>query len=218
MKSRFVLHSVLATLAVVVGLGVSNASAQDAKSEKLVDLKAPMIQAQSTPDIKADFVKEKRWKPKEWLELEVPFIASAPKGAKSNFTSYDLLTFKYFLFLANADKDKSRILTAEVNHVNVPVGEAMASVVYLSPSAVLSLTGSNRVVASSVTLWAVEVSHEGKTVGFISSKGKSPSDAGAEWWKATGAPPTVAGMLKNKMETPFAPLWGDFHAEVQSNK
>jgi hypothetical protein len=214
MKSRF-LNSMLATVAVVVGLGVSTAQAQDAK---LIDLKEPIIQAQQTPDIKAAGVKDKRWKPKEWLEFEVPFIAMAPRNAKANFTSYEQLTFKFYIFLSNADKEKSRILTAEVNHVNVPVGEGMASVVYLSPSAVLGLSGSPRVQTNAVSLWAVEVAHEGKTVGFISSKGKSPTDPGAEWWKATSAPPTVAGVLKNKMETPFAPLWGDYHAEVQSNK
>jgi hypothetical protein len=218
MKFPFVLRSTLATLAVAVGLGVSSAPAQDAKSEKLIDLKEPMIQAQSTPDIKAAYVKEKRWKPKDWLEFEIPFIASAPRGAKAGFTSFDTLTFKYYLFLANADKSKSRILTAEINHVNVPVGEGLASVVYLSPSAVLALTGNSRVMANSVTLWAVEVSHDGKTVGFLSSKGKAPTDPGAEWWKAQGAPETVPGVLKNKMETPFAPLWGDYHAEVQSHK
>jgi len=218
MKSPFVLNSMLATFAVVLGLGGSSALAQDAKSEKLVDLREPTIQAQQTPDIKAAGVKEKRWKPKDWMEFEIPFIAAAPKNAKSNFTSYDSLTFKYYLFLSNADKEKSRILTAEVNHQNVPIGEGLASVVYLSPTAILSLTGSNRFQAASVTLWAVEVTHEGKTVGFLSSKGKSPTDPGAEWWKATSAPPVVAGMLKNKMETPFAPLWGDYHAEVQSNK
>ena len=147
MKSRF-LNSMLATVAVVVGLGVSTAQAQDAK---LIDLKEPIIQAQQTPDIKAAGVKDKRWKPKEWLEFEVPFIAMAPRNAKANFTSYEQLTFKFYIFLSNADKEKSRILTAEVNHVNVPVGEGMASVVYLSPSAVLGLSGSPRVQTNAVS-------------------------------------------------------------------
>ena len=218
MKTRLVLNSLLTTLVVAVGLSASSAFGQDAKTEKLVDLKAPLIQAQQTPDIKAQGVKDKRWKPKDWLEFEIPFIAAAPRNAKANFTSYDQLNFKYYLFLSNPDKEKSRILTAEVTHANVPVGEGMASVVYLSPSAVLGLTGASRVQANAVTLWAVEVTHEGKTVGFLSSSGKAPTDPGAEWWKATSAPPTVAGVLKNKMETPFAPLWGDYHAEVQSNK
>lgn len=218
MKSPFFLRSILATLAVAVGLGVSTAQAQDAKSEKLVDLKEPTIQSQQTPDFKGTGVKEKRFKPKDWLEFEIPFIATAPRNAKGNFTSFDALTFKYYLYLANADKDKNRILTAEVTHVNVPVGEGLASVVYLSPAAVLGLTGNSRVMANAVTFWGVEVTHDGKVVGFLSSKGKSPSDSGAEWWKAPSAPPTVPGMLKNKMETPFAPLWGDYHAEVQSTK
>jgi hypothetical protein len=211
MKSPFVFRSLLVTAAVAVGLGVSSAPAQDAKMEKLVDLKEPSIQAQSTPDIKAAYVKEKRWKPKDWLEFEIPFIATAPRGAPSALTTYDQLTFKYYLFLDNPDKKKQRILTADVNHVNVPLNEGLASVVYLSPSAVLRLTGNNRVAPGAVTLWAVEVSREGKVIGFLSKDGK-------KWWESPSAPPTEAGVLKNKMETPFAPLWGDYHAEVQSNK
>lgn len=216
MKSPFTISSVLATVAVAAGLGVSSATAQESRAEKLVDIKPPSIQAQQTPDIKAAGVKDKRWKPKDWLEFEVPFIASAPRNAKPNFTSFEMLTFKFYLFLANPDKDKNRILTAEVNHVNVPVNEPMASVVYLSPTAILSLTGSPRIAPNAVTFWAVEVTYDGKTVGFLSSEGKSPSDPKAEWWKAPSAPPAVPGVLKNKMETPFAPLWGDYHAEVQS--
>ena len=211
MKSPFVFRSLLAALAVVAGIGISSVQAQDAKAEKLVDLKEPTIQAQSTPDIKAAYVKEKRWKPKDWLEFEIPFIASAPRGAPAGFNTFDLLTFKYYLFLDNPDKKKQRILTAEINHVNVPIGEGMASVVYLSPSAVHRLTGNTRVITSAVTLWAVEVTREGKTVGFLSKDNK-------KWWESPNAPPTEPGVLKNKMETPFAPLWGDYHAEVQSSK
>jgi hypothetical protein len=211
MKSPFVLRPLLATLMVVTGLGVSPALAQDAKLEKLVDLKEPTIQAQSTPEIKAAYVKDKRWKPKEWLEFEIPFIAVAPRNAPSTLTTYDQLTFKYYLFLDNPDKKKQRILTTEVNHVNVPLNEGSASVVYLSPAAVLRLTGNHRVAPNAVTLWAVEVSKDGKTVGFLSKDGK-------KWWESPSAPPTEPGVLKNKMETPFAPLWGDYHAEVQSNK
>jgi hypothetical protein len=201
----------MATLAVAASFGVSTAPAQDAKAEKLVDLKEPTIQAQSTPDIKAAYVKDKRWKPKEWLEFEIPFIAAAPRSGGSTITTYDLLTFKYYLFLDNPDKKKQRILTAEVNHVNVPIGEGMASVVYLSPSAVYRLTGNSRVNAGAVTLWGVEVTREGKTVGFLSKDGK-------KWWESPSAPTTEPAVLKNKMETPFAPLWGDYHAEVQSQK
>jgi hypothetical protein len=162
----------MATLAVAASFGVSTTQAQDAKAEKLVDLKDPTIQAQSTPDLKAGNVKDKRWKPKDWLEFEIPFIAAAPRSGGSTLTTYDLLTFKYYLFLDNPDKKKQRILTAEVNHVNVPIGEGMASVVYLSPSAVQRLTGNPRVNAGAVTLWAVEVTREGKTVGFLSSEGR----------------------------------------------
>ncbi len=195
--------------------GVS--SAQDAK-EKLVDLKDPTKQGQMTPDFNVKGVKDKRWKPKEWLEFEVPFVASAPKGSKADVKTLDSLNFKYYLYLDNPDKAKKKILTADVTHVNVPIGEAMASVVYLSPASILSLTGKERIDASAVTLWAVEVTRDGAMVGFLSSKGKSPNDAGAKWWTADNAPPQVPGLLLNKSQTPFAPLWGDYHADVQASK
>ncbi|MFN0128762.1 MAG: Amuc_1102 family pilus-like protein [Verrucomicrobiales bacterium] len=216
MKSPFIFRIMLATVAVAADLGVSSALAQDDKTEKLIDLKQPIIQAQQTPDLKGTGVKEKRWKPKDWLEFEVPFIASPPNSLRSTFTSFDVLNFKYYLYLDNPDDKKKRILTADLNHVNVPINEPLASVVYLSPSAVLRLTGVPRIVPNDVKNWAVEVSYNGKVVGFISSSGKSPTDPKATWWKSPNAPPTEAGVLKNKTETPFAPLWGDYHAEVQS--
>src|SRR4249919_1194645 len=98
MKAR-VAHHFLTALSVVLLACVANpVCAQDAK-EKLVDLANPTIQAQTTPDFKGTGVKDKRWKPKEWLEFEVPFMASAPKGAKGKFESFDQLVFKYYLYL-----------------------------------------------------------------------------------------------------------------------
>ena len=103
-------------------------------------------------------------------------------------------------------------------HVNIPVGETMASVVYLSPSAIFNLTGRSRVEPSMVSRWGVEVFNGTQKVGFASSQGKTPTQAGAEWWKIPNAPPQTPGLLMNKAQTPFAPLWGDYHAEVQTTR
>ncbi len=210
MKVLFKKSVLATTAAVVIGcLSPGISSAQEAR-EKLVDLKDAAIQVQMTPDfaLKAG-TKDKRWKQKEWLEIEVPFVASPPKNARGDVKTYDTLNFTYYIFLNNPDKAKQKILTAEVTHVNVPIGEALASVVYLSPSSILSLTGNSRVTANAVSMWAVEVKHNGALVGLASSpKG--------EWWKASSAPAQVPGLLLTKNQTPFAPLWGDYHAEVQS--
>lgn len=186
-------------------------------TEKLVELANPTIQAQQTPDFEAKGVKPKRWKAKEWLEFEVPFVASAPKTARSEFRSFDELSFKFYLLLETGDKAKTKVLTADVSYVNVPVGESVAAVVYLSPSAIVNLTGKTRVEPGAAKMWGVEVMHDGKLVGFISSGGKAPGTPAAEWWKSDKAPPQTPGVLKNKTQTPFAPLWGDYHCEVKGS-
>jgi hypothetical protein len=217
MKALYSTPLAAAALAAVLGLAPA-VRAQDGKGEKLVDIKDVIIQVQKTPDIKGTGVKEKRWVPKEWIEVEVPFVAIAPKSAKADFKVFESLVFKYYVLFENADKDKRKILTAELTHVNVPVNENIASVAYISPSTIYALTGKNRGDASAITFWGVEVTYNGNVVGFLSSRGKSPSDAGAEWWKSDKAPAQAPGLMLNKQQTPFAPLWGDYHADVQSNR
>lgn len=210
MKVLFKKSILATTAAVVVGLLSSGSLRAQEAREKLVDLKDPVIQVQMTPDfaLKAG-TRDKRWKQKEWLEIEVPFTAVPPRNAKADLKAYDSLTFTYYLLISPTDKSKQRILTADVTHVNVPINESIASVVYLSPSAILSLTGSPRIAPNVISMWGVEVKYNGTLVGFASSTKN-------EWWKANNAPATVPGMLLTKNQTPFAPLWGDYHAEVQS--
>lgn len=217
MKAHFANPLLATALVAVFGLAPS-VRAQDGKGEKLVDIKDVIIQVQKTPDIAAKNVKEKRWVPKDWIEVEIPFVAIAPKAARGDFKVFESLVFKYFVLFENPDPKKRKTLTTEVTHMNVPVGENVASVAYISPSSILALTGKPRAEANAVTFWGVEVTYNGNTVGFLSSKGKTPSDAGAEWWKSDKAPPQAPGMLLNKSQTPFAPLWGDYHCDVQSTR
>ncbi len=201
--------------AAVLAFVAGSASAQDAaKAEKLLDFGRPSLGLQKTPDYKPAGVTDKRWKPKEWLELEFPFkIKENRKKPDQKFI--DTLTFKYSVFLDPVDKKKAKVLTAEVTHVNIPVGEESASVVYISPSAIMSLTGEARPNPALVKLFQVEVMEGSTLVGFFSSDNKTPSDPQL-WTKLPSLPPTEAGKLLSKNLTPFAPLWGDYHAEVQA--
>lgn len=216
MKATLAKTIMAAVLTAYLGICPGVIQAQDAK-EKLVELANPTIQAQQTPDIEAKGVKPKRWKPKDWLEFEVPFVASAPKTARGEFRSFDELNFKFYLLLDSPDKEKRKVLTADVSYVNVPVGEAVAAVVYLSPTAILNLTGKTRVEPGAAQMWGVEVTYNNNLVGFLSSGGKAPGTPAAEWWKSDKAPPQASGLLKNKTQTPFAPLWGDYHCEVKAS-
>jgi hypothetical protein len=140
-----------------------------------------------------------------------------PDPKKRDATFYNSLTFKYYLFFANPDKDKQKILTAEVQHVNVPIGEEAASVVYLSPSTILNLTNKDRADANMITFWGLEIYDGSTLVGFGSSNNKGPADGGA-WWKAPSAPAQAPGLLMTKNQTPFAPLWGDYHLDTSATK
>jgi hypothetical protein len=194
-------------LLAVVSLFSGPVQAQDAPAnppQNLVALGSPKAEVQFTPDFKVGNVKEKRWQPKQWLEIEIPFKAAPPPG-KQDVKFYDTLTFKFYVFLEPADKDKVKVLTLEVNHINVPVGEDLASAVYLSPSTVLNLTGDSRPNPRLIKQIGVEVLNGGQMVGGYQ----------APWWKSPKAPAQVQGVLLNKSQTPFAVLWGDYHPDIQ---
>jgi hypothetical protein len=170
-----------------------------------VEVKDVAIQAQQTPEFNVTGVKDKRWKPKTWMELEVAFEADLPRAEV-----IDALTFRYYIVL-DGPREKQKTLVGDVTHVNIPVGEAAHAVVYISPATIKAITGSEGFEAASVKAWGVEVLHGGDLAG-----GKSSTNS--QWWESGQTiPPRAEGMILNKKQTPFAPLWGDYHVDVQSS-
>jgi hypothetical protein len=179
------------------------------QAEELVKFERPAIQAQLTPDIQAKGVKDKRWKPREWLEVEFPFKAGKLKD-KPDAKFHDSLTFKYYVVL---DGKQKKMLTAEVVHVNIPMLRDAATVVYISPSTIENLTGEERVNPAIVKSYGIEVFRGTDLVGLFSSVGGTN-----KFWEAPAVIanyPASPGLLLTKAETPFAPLWGDYHVETQ---
>jgi hypothetical protein len=213
------------SLAAFVLAGLAAAShAQDAPAtpakaqEKLVEFKDIKVQVQKTPDFATKgSTTDKRWKPKDWIEIEPEFKTERPAGEKKSEVVPEL-TFKYYVFLNSSVKENARVLTAEVTHTNVPIDEVSHSVVYISPSTILKVTGRPEGNVSLVSYFAVEVVAGSETVGFYSKgpKGvsKNPNENGAKWWSASTAPPQEPALL-SKPQSPFGPLWGDFHADVK---
>ena len=190
-----------------------NASAQApaaAAQEELVKIGKVNVGVQKTPKIPADGPKEKRWTPKDWLEIEVDCEAVLSKKSKDlKQTTYPEVTIKYYVFLEGQSAEKSRILTGEVVHVNVPIKEEGHSVMYVHPSTILSLTGKKEGNPGSVKFWGVEALIGGEMVGYKVSPG-APGSAKDPWWNKAGAPSKEVG-LKKKSETPFSILWADYH-------
>ncbi|MEN9283588.1 MAG: hypothetical protein RLZZ179_1081 [Verrucomicrobiota bacterium] len=195
------------------GAGAAGAApAAAAAKEKLVDIAKVDINIQKTPQIQAINVKDKRWTPKDWIEIEVEATAELSKTEKDKTRkAYDEVTFEYFAYLAGATKEKSRVLTAKIIHTNVPIKEKIHSVAYISPPQLQKVTDSTASGPANPTMvkaWGVQVYIDGNLVG------RKTSEANKEWWTNPSLPPQEAALL-SKPETPFAPLWGDFHLEVK---
>lgn len=208
---------------VLAGLGTP-ALAQDAPAakdptEKLVEFKDIKVSLQKTPDFATKgTTTDKRWKPKDWIEIEPEFKTKRSAMDKKAEVIPEL-TFKYYVYLNSTVRENARILTAEVIHTNVPIDEVSHSVVYISPSTILRVTGRPEGNPTLVSAYAVEVTKGGEVVGFFSKSSQgtvvNPSDPKGKWWESKSAPGQEPALL-SKPQSPFGPLWGDFHADVKA--
>jgi len=186
------------------------------KAKKLADINKVNIDVQKTPQFTVQYTKDKRSVPKDWLEFEVDLKMEKDPDAKGPAAkNYPQVTFKYYAYLSgNPDATKNRVITGEVVHVNVPIGEPVHSVMYISPATIQAVTEGKPVTTSMIKAYGVQAFIGGEEVGRKSSE----AGAKSEWWKATDGtklPPSEAAFLE-KGKTPFAPLWWDYHLETSS--
>jgi len=154
--------------------------------------------------------KNKNFKPKDWLEVEVKFLVEMPSSYKQKFI--DSVTVKWYVAIDDpAGSRKVVFMEKEVKHVNVPVNEAVYSSVYLSPAAIKRISGRDRAGKSVVKSVGGEILVNGQAAheksGYFSSKG----DPG--WWQKYSRYDKIP--LLNKNETPFKFLWWDRYAEIE---
>jgi hypothetical protein len=184
--------------------------------EKLIDFKKHEINSQKAPDfaLKAGTT-DKRFKAKDWMEIEFEIEAKAPRGAPKDMKYLDNVQIKYYAALQPADATKKKVLLiADVTYMNVPIGnDPLHCVVYLSPATLVNLTGDKIVNKSMITLLGAEATYNGSMVGRFPESGPM-----VEFWKLPTAPPVEDGRLLPKHKTPFAPLWYDYYLEEKTDK
>jgi hypothetical protein len=128
-----------------------------------------------------------------WLQVEAEFaLASA-------FT--DELTVRYYILF------NGNIFTGEVTHVNVPGGRERRSVIYMPPHVLERYAGNRPLTLNSVPNIAVQIVQQGVVKDELSF-----ARAAAQWY-ASAAP--ISGLLLNKNETPFAPLYWDRYEQIK---
>lgn len=133
--------------------------------------------------------------PDRWLEVEVEFAAGP------EFTQE--LTLKYFILV------NGTLMTGEVTHVAVLAGREHRSVMYVAPRTLVRLAGNRPMTLSSVQNITVQIVEKGTVIDELSL-----GRAAAQWYSAL---PAVSGLVLNKNETPFAPLYWDRYDQIKSS-
>jgi len=194
----------------VLGL-MSMASPLMAQAGK-VSLDKPSFDDLQSPDVGGNTGK-KNFKPKDWLEVEVKFKIEMPRGFKEEFV--DRVTVKWYVAIDDPSGGRNPVyIEKEINHVNVPIGEDIYSSVYLSPAAVMRISGGDNAGKRVVKSVGGEILINGQAAvdktGYFSSTGKPG------WWLKISRYDKIP--LRNKNETPFKFLWWDRYAEIEERR
>ncbi|WP_395731624.1 Amuc_1102 family pilus-like protein [Prosthecobacter sp.] len=188
-----------------------------ATGEKLPDVKVRIknvqVEEQQTPQLSVTNVKMKRWTPKNWIEFDVEFDIKLPAEAGGRKGSYPGMQLNIYAALQEMTKDpkpKRIVLQGSLDLLDIPADEPCHALGYISPATMKTLTMKDTVTASvDIQGWGVEIVVDGKVIAAKSSIGKSA------WWESKDNFEIMQGMVLNKMQTPFAAVFGDYDVPVK---
>ncbi len=190
------------------------AHAQEKSLEAQVDFKRVEAKDQNTPQFQAPNVKDKRWNPKIWLEIDAGFglKKGRVKGEPNPSPIVDALDFKYYVLLNKRDaQGKLTVLTASITYINLNDEEReLHAMAFVSPAALGKVLANPKFTAPEITPQAVAivVTKGGALCGFYNQGGPNG------WWEKADNFNVIDGVLLPKNKTPFAPLWGDYDLET----
>ena len=178
------------SLAAALGLLIP-ASAQTMVAPGSVKLGKVQPAVVKTPEYSLTSGPQKRSKPADWLEVEIEYETKAEE--------IDELTFSYTIMI------EKKLLTGQVTHINIPKGREHFSVVYVAPRTLEKLTGGKALTGASIENVWVTVERQGMKLDQPQS------------FKPGAIPnlPQQTGLVLNKDETPFAPLFYDRYEPIK---
>lgn len=186
-----------------------HAQSNDKPQVKIKGLKLTQME---TPQFAASNVPDKRWRPKNWLELDLEFDVKLPPSAGGRNGSLPSIMVNYYLMTSTPAKDGKRdVIKGSFNYVDIPAAETCHALAFVSPSSLRRIMSKDTFVATSdITTWGIEVIVDGQRAAGESSGGAGP------WWE-TGADKCnfIDGVMLSKRETPFGILWGDYDVPVR---
>jgi hypothetical protein len=183
----------LILLFVFQALFVSGIHAQGRATDFVV--KAVNVEFISTPEIQFSGTQRRSDTREKWMEIETEFEANP------EFT--EELTFKYYVQI------NKNVYIGEVTHVDIAAGKGLFSVMYISPRSISRIMEGKTINGTAIERVSVEISKQGAVVGYGSWKEEKTG-----WWTTS---PQKPGFLRNKNETPFAPLYWSRYEAIKTN-
>lgn len=187
-KNRFV-----AVLLLVSAFFCGNVSAQGRKTD--FSINKVTVELINPPEFQFTGTQRRADYREKWMEIEAEF------EAEPEFT--EELTFKYYVQINKI------VFVGEVTHVDVEKGKGLFSVMYISPRALSRIMEGKGLNAAAIEKVSVEISKQGALVGYGSWKNEKQG-----WWTTVAQKP---GYLRNKGETPFAPLYWSRYEAIKTN-
>jgi hypothetical protein len=145
-----------------------------------------------TPEYQITGGQNKRYQIGSWLEVEVEF-ATIPEMIPELTLSYKILL-------------NGKLLVGDITHVNIPKGKDHYSVAYVSPRALENAMAGKQLSAAAIQGIWVEAKSQGVTLALNGTvKGSQVPNVA-----------NIPGMIMNKSQTPFAPLYWDRYEALKS--
>ncbi len=201
--------TLLCGLAFAIAGSILGQNAPTAASQVRVKRMKVEVAAQMTPNIQAQYVTEKRWKPKTWIEVDTAFDLDIARALGGDSASYGGLEFQYYLATnAKNPEGKFIVLAGTISYTNIPAGENHA-LAYVSPATLKGALqrdngGKNDIVAHAVIIQAGT-----EVLQFESTQP-------GKWWEDTSKFEVRQNSVVSKSKTPFSVLWGDYDVQGES--
>ena len=160
-----------------------------------VAIKSIMPAGVKTPDFQIANGAAKRSRGLTWLEVEVDY--------STKVDIIDELTFEYQI-LIGTQSSAMQLLTGSTTYVNIEKGLEHYAVVYVSPQAIAGILGRSPFNASAIQNIQVRITRQGQEIARKVLKGTQIPNL-----------PQKAGLVLNKADTPFAPLYWDRYEAVK---
>ena len=163
-------------------------------STGVIAIKNISINTPNTPQYTTIGGEEKRSQIQKWLEVEVEFSSTAPVTPE--------VAFKYYILVAGS------LLVGEVTHVDVPAGQSLFSVMYVTPRTLATYLKGQPLNNATVQNIDVQVIRPGVAQPLSEKMLKQ----GPAFYNTLQQ---IPGLVLNKDQTPFAFLYWDRYEAIK---